>query len=155
MIIKTNSPAKTKKVGYLLGKEILSQRRGMVLSLEGNLGTGKTTFLQGFAKGMGIKEKITSPTFLIFKKYEAKQKMIFYHFDAYRIKSRDLSVLGFKDITKDKNNIIAIEWSENIKDAIPKKAVKISFSFISPKERKLILKINNDIIIGSCLSAFL
>lgn len=150
MIIISNSPKETKKIGEVLGKKIVPAKEMVFLSLEGNLGTGKTTFLQGLSKGLGVKENITSPTFLIFKKYPAKKKKTFYHFDAYRIKPKDLALLGFDEIIKDKDNVVAVEWSENIKKSIPKKAIKIKFSLLGEKKRKLIVKANNDIIADSC-----
>jgi len=132
---KTNSPAETKKLGQRLAKEILKTRaeQAVVLALKGDLGSGKTTFLQGFAKGLGIKEKITSPTFVILKRFND-----FYHFDCYRINEpEEILELGFKKIIANPENIIAIEWPERIKEILPKNIIKIKFEFISPVARKI------------------
>ncbi len=144
--IITTSPSETGKIGKMFGKKALSTVGPVFFSLYGNLGSGKTTFLKGFAKGVGVKEEVTSPTFLIYKKYEAEEGKNFYHFDAYRIEGKDLSPLGFEGIIKEKKNIIATEWSENIEEKIPKEAVKISFSFLDPKKRRLIVEGNGGIM---------
>ncbi len=146
MEIILKSPTETKKLGEKIGRKIFQEKPSFFLALEGDLGSGKTTFLQGLAKGLQIKEKITSPTFVIFKKYKVEKERFFYHFDAYRIKEKDLDVLNFVEIIKDKNNIIAVEWSENIRKKIPQKAIKLKFSFINFKERRLIVNKNSVII---------
>ncbi len=149
--IVTTSPSETGKIGKMFGRKALSVEGPVFFSLYGNLGSGKTTFLKGFAKGVGVKEEVTSPTFLIYKKYEAEGGKNFYHFDAYRIEGKDLSSLGFEKIIKRKENIVAIEWSENIEEKIPREAVKISFSFLSEKKRRLIVEGNGGIIRGIIL----
>ncbi len=146
----SDSSAKTKKVGRVLGKKVLYKKGVIFIALYGDLGSGKTTFLKGFAEGIEVKEEVTSPTFLIYKKYKAGKGKDFYHFDAYRIKGRDLSLLNFKE-KMESNSIIATEWSENIEEKIPKSALKIYFSFINPKKRKLIAKGNSGIMEGSFL----
>src|SRR3989338_1994273 len=117
----TKSAKATQRLGEILAKEILNRplgKRAVVLTLQGELGAGKTCFLQGFAKGLGIKEKIKSPTFVVYKKFHVPCSMFhdFYHFDCYRIKdSKEISDLGFKEIISNPENIVAIEWSEKIK----------------------------------------
>ena len=119
-----------------------SQRGAIVLGLQGDLGAGKTTFLQGFAKGLGIKEKILSPTFVIYKKFKInivpknERSFIFwhkyfYHFDCYRInKPEEILELGFREIVSNPKNIVAIEWSKRIKKLLPKNLILIKFRFI-------------------------
>jgi tRNA threonylcarbamoyladenosine biosynthesis protein TsaE len=139
----TTSPAQTKKVGKDLAKEIKKagpKAQACLLVLEGDLGGGKTTFLQGFAIGLGIEEKILSPTFVIMKRFKIQGSEFknFYHLDCYRLKdAKDVLCLGFEKILSDKNNIIAIEWPEKIKEALPKDLIKIQFEFIDDKRRKL------------------
>lgn len=115
------------------------------MALQGDLGGGKTTFLQGFAKGLGIKERILSPTFVLMKRFSIKNKKTefknFYHLDCYRIKSqKDLSVLDFKKIISDPFNIVAIEWAERVKKALPSNTLVLKFEFINKTTRKIILK---------------
>ena len=128
----------------------------VVISLEGDLGAGKTTFTQGFAEGLGIKEKIQSPTFVILKVYAIShtpyaishkkqnvrhkaygvQQLI--HVDAYRLQAKDFKVLGWKEFIKNPQNIILVEWGNKIKSILPKNATRILFEHRkNPKERKI------------------
>lgn len=136
MEILTKSAKETKKLAENLAKEILKMPRSkaaVVLALAGNLGAGKTTFLQGFAKGLGIKEKINSPTFVIMKRFK-----IFYHFDCYRIeKPKDILDLGFKEIIGNPKNIVAIEWADRIKPLLPKGRIMIHFELVGKNQRKI------------------
>ncbi len=145
MKIKTFSSRETKKKGVLLAKKI---KAPALIAIKGDLGSGKTTFLKGFAKGLGIKEEVQSPTFVIFKKYKT-QKGKFYHFDAYRISDEDLSSLRFKEILSSKESIVAIEWSENIEKSLPLKRIEIHFRFVNRNERELIIKEINGKLKGS------
>jgi tRNA threonylcarbamoyladenosine biosynthesis protein TsaE len=159
----TNSAKATKKIGQKLAREILvlrrARRKAIVLGLEGDLGGGKTTFLQGFAKGLGIKEKILSPSFVIMKKFLIPPfhqngrsfilvEKYFYHFDCYRIqKAKEILELGFKEIISEPKNIVAIEWSERVKKVLPKSAILIKF--IYPEPRRRVDKNKREIIIKS------
>ncbi|MDD3072586.1 MAG: tRNA (adenosine(37)-N6)-threonylcarbamoyltransferase complex ATPase subunit type 1 TsaE [Candidatus Pacebacteria bacterium] len=135
----SSNSSKTEKEGELLGKKILKEKKeGVVLALSGDLGAGKTTFLKGFAKGIGVKEKILSPTFVIFRKMPISKERNFFHFDCYRLKNeKDLFSLGFEEIIKNKKNIIAIEWPEKIKKSLPYDSIFINFEFISGDKRKI------------------
>ncbi|MFH1462731.1 MAG: tRNA (adenosine(37)-N6)-threonylcarbamoyltransferase complex ATPase subunit type 1 TsaE [bacterium] len=143
----TNSPGQTKKLAELLAKEILEapKRKGaFVLALRGDLGGGKTTFLQGFAKGLKIKQKITSPTFVLMKKYKIPNTRYkiqnFYHLDCYRIeKSKDILDLGLKEIISNPQNIAAVEWAEKISKVLPKNVIWLSFEFIGKNSRKILV----------------
>lgn len=98
---------------------------GEVLGLIGDLGAGKTVFSRGLAKGLGIKKKITSPTFVLMRVYPVKKKRIkfFVHIDAYRIKSaRDLEAIGAKEYFGRPDAITVIEWPDKIKKILPKKS---------------------------------
>lgn len=158
----TTSYKETQKLGEIFAKNILKlglKDKAMVLELKGNLGGGKTTFLQGFAKGLGIKDKILSPTFIILKHFKIKPKTKnqkpkfsgFYHFDCYRLNKPEeiLELMGFsaqggpvsgwKEILDNPKNIIAIEWPERVKKILPKDTIKINFKFIYKNKRKIIL----------------
>jgi len=135
MEIITQSDQETRKAGETLGEEILKEKKGLIVGLEGELGSGKTTFIQGLAKGLGIKDKITSPTFVIFKKYQIDKKN-FYHVDCYRLKNgKDLIDLGFEEILKSKENIILIEWAEKVKEILPKETLWIRFKYLDKDKR--------------------
>lgn len=137
----TFSPSETKKLGRLLGERILKEKKGpVILALIGELGGGKTTFLKGLALGLGIKDKILSPTFIIIKKFPLGDEKFknFYHIDCYRInQEKELLVLDFKKILSNPRNIIAIEWANKIKNYLPKQSIQIKFSILSPRKRKI------------------
>lgn len=142
----TNSPRETKKLARNLAKKTLkqpSQKGAVVVGLEGDLGGGKTTFLQGFAKGLGIRQRITSPTFVIMRRFKIYNSRFenFYHIDCYRIKKpKEILDLGWKEIVKDSKNIIAIEWADRIKKIVPVRSFWLKFEFISSNKRKITTK---------------
>jgi tRNA threonylcarbamoyladenosine biosynthesis protein TsaE len=114
-----------------------------VICLHGNLGAGKTALTQAFARELGIQEAITSPTFVIEKFYEldpAKNNLSFkrlVHIDAYRLTSgRELEVLNFEELVSNKNNLIVIEWPENVKEILPENHLKIFCEFVDETTRK-------------------
>lgn len=146
----SKNPFQTKKIGQEFAKKIFKnyKNKNLVIGLEGDLGGGKTTFLQGFARGLKIERKILSPTFVIIKKFTIPQGKktqprfkYFYHIDCYRIKKpKEMTELGFKKIISDAGNIVAIEWVNRIKKIIPKDTIFLKFKFINEKEREI--KIN-------------
>jgi len=127
----------------------LGKNRGeaVIIQLEGNLGSGKTTFVQAVAKELRIKNTITSPTFVLEKIYKIPPKIEkeigfkqLIHIDAYRLNDKeDLGSIGWEEITKNPKNIIFIEWPERIQGAFPEKTNKISFRFIDEGKRELTL----------------
>lgn len=139
----TSSPSQTKKLAEKFAKEILAKKpkkKSFVIGLEGELGTGKTTFIQGFAKGLDIKEKILSPTFVILKRFRIKDKR-FYHIDCYRIQGpKELLDLGFKEIVSNPESVIAVEWADKMKRIMPKNTLWIKFKFVDEKTRKITTK---------------
>jgi tRNA threonylcarbamoyladenosine biosynthesis protein TsaE len=136
--------AKSEERGARSRKSV--QKRALVIALQGDLGAGKTTFVQGFLKGLGIKKRATSPTFIIMRRYKiprtlAVRRSHLHHMDAYRLrKPEDVSSLGFKEILADRQNIILIEWPENIKGALPRRTRRIQFKY-GKKENERIIKI--------------
>ena len=129
------------KAGEILAQETLKKRvrAPLIIGLKGELGAGKTIFTQGFAGGLGIKDKITSPTFVIFKKYSFDSGA-FYHVDCYRIESAvDLAELDFGEILRAKENIVLIEWAEKIKEILPKNTLWINFKYLDRSRRKIVL----------------
>lgn len=110
-----------------------------VVGLYGNLGSGKTTFTQFVAKELNITENITSPTFVIEKLYETKHEHFkrLIHIDAYRIeKASELQDLNFEEIVANPNNLIIIEWPENVKEILPENHTKIHCAFIDESSRE-------------------
>jgi len=142
----SDSPVKTKRLGMLLAEEVLKDRSSdsVVIALRGNLGAGKTTFIQGLARGLGLKHKITSPTFVIFRHYRFKDKSggHLFHVDAYRIKNiSELRPLNFREILSVPKSVVIIEWPENIKKALPKKTHWLKFRH-GRKENERIIEMN-------------
>lgn len=142
--IVTNKKKETIETGKALAKEILKitpQKKAFLICLKGDLGGGKTTFIQGFTKGLGIREKILSPTFIIFRKFKIKKSKYeeFYHFDCYRIKKpKEILMLNFKEIISNPKNIVAVEWADRIKKILPKNVLWIEFKFLNLNKRKII-----------------
>lgn len=132
MKVTSDSPSRTKELGRLLAKEILrgGSAEPIIIGLKGNLGAGKTTFIKGFAEGLGVRNKITSSTFVILRHYPLKQKKCahFFHMDAYRIKKiSELRHLGFGKIISLPKSVTLIEWPENIGGALPQKTKWLEF----------------------------
>ncbi len=127
--VVSKSAIETQKIAALLASELLKQKRkkAQVIALTGNLGAGKTTFTQGFAKTLGVKEKILSPTFVLLKVYKIKSGHLV-HVDCYRLgSSQEIEQLGVKNIFKDARTIVLIEWAERIKKLLPPDTIWINF----------------------------
>jgi len=126
-----------------LGKKIASNLEGgEVFALSGELGSGKTTFVQGFAEGLGVKARIISPTFILVRKYGAGDKD-FYHIDLYRLEGNienEVINLGLSDVWAKPENIVVIEWAEKIEKMIPKGARWIKFEDLGGDKRKIIIQ---------------
>ena len=143
MEVISKSVSKTKRTAVLLAKTIKKQslaKTAFVIALEGDLGSGKTTFIQGLAKGLKIKESVLSPTFLILKQFPISFKKLkdFYHIDAYRLKNpEELLELGFKDLLNNPENLIVVEWADKIKKILPKHIMKIKFFNLGKNQRKI------------------
>lgn len=123
-IFKTKSPKETEEVGKKLGSALKS---GDVVAMFGGMGMGKTAFTHGIAEGMGIDpHQVSSPTFALVQEYGENRKL--YHFDMYRIDSwDDLYSTGFFDYLE-QGGILAVEWSENIENALPDGYIRVEFS---------------------------
>lgn len=121
-----------------------------VIALYGDLGSGKTTFTKEIANYFEIKETITSPTFVILKRFEINPEFSkgtgfknLIHIDTYRLDlAEELHRLGFEEILNDKNNLVVIEWPEIIEGSLPKETIRVYFSFIDESTRELEIKFN-------------
>ncbi len=135
-------------LGQILGREPLSNE-AFIVALNGDLGSGKTTFIQGLARGLKVKENILSPTFVILKEFPinfsaqggpASGWKNLYHIDAYRLKNpEELLELGFKDLIRNPENLIVIEWADKVKKILPKEILKIEFVNLGKNKRKIII----------------
>ena len=109
---------------------------GEVLLLHGELGAGKTHFVKGLAKGLGIDDVITSPTFALHNSYDGR--LTLNHFDFYRIDdSEEVAILGLDDYFYDKRAVAAIEWSENVKELLPKQCIVVNIDKLDDNTRKI------------------
>ncbi len=119
----------------------------MVICLNGELGTGKTVFVKGFAQALGIEETITSPTFNIVKEYNEKEINL-YHMDVYRLENKSDDI-GIKDYFN-KGGITIIEWADMIEEELPDERLDINFRFIDENTRVLIFKPHGKIYEDVC-----
>jgi len=117
-----------------------AQGKATLVTLSGDLGAGKTTFVKGIAKALGITEHVTSPTFVIMKIYDLENQSFarLVHMDAYRLKGRKhLKVLGWDELLQDPKNLIVVEWPEKIAEAIPRDAKRITFGYSDEDTRQI------------------
>lgn len=147
MTFISKSKKETQKIAENLARKVVSSKNPVVVALEGELGAGKTTFAKGFARALGVRTKIKSPTFVLMKKYTISEstalprycaKRWLYHLDCYRVRDhRDLATLDLKSIFNSPENIILIEWPERIQKILPKKRITIHIDHVSEHERKI------------------
>jgi len=131
------SAQKTWEMARTVGERL---KPGDVLALSGELGSGKTCFTGGLARGLGVDEKyrITSPTFTLINEYPARYKL--FHFDVYRLNSySEFEDLGYEEYFSD-GGIVVIEWAEKIAQILPPETIFIQFEYIDENRRKIIVK---------------
>ncbi len=118
----THSPDETRLLGQRLARVL---EPGAVVAFTGDLGAGKTAFVSGMAKGLGIEERVTSPTFTIVNEYEGGRLPLF-HFDMYRLGSADeLFDIGWEDYLA-RDGVCAVEWTEHVAEAMEDDAIRVS-----------------------------
>mgnify|MGYP005849805013 CR=1 FL=1 len=113
---------------------------GEVLALAGNLGSGKTTFVQGLAIALGVKDNVNSPTFVLMKVYEANYGQIkqLVHIDTYRLSTADeLLAIGLDDYLHQNDTVVVIEWADKIRQILPKQTKDIKFTNINETTRQI------------------
>jgi tRNA threonylcarbamoyladenosine biosynthesis protein TsaE len=130
------SARQTRAIARLIGEKL---REGDVLALSGELGSGKTCFTGGLARGLGVDEKyqITSPTFTLINEYPARYKL--YHFDVYRLKDySEFEDLGYEEYFGEKG-VVVIEWAEKIAQILPEDTLFINFEYLDENKRRIII----------------
>lgn len=131
----THSPEETEKIGEALAKSL---QPGTILAYRGDLGAGKTAFTRGLARGLGCKETVTSPTYTIVNEYLGGRLPLF-HFDMYRLASSDdLWDIGWEDYL-DREGVCAVEWSENVRDAM-EDAVTVTIEKLGETTRRITIE---------------
>lgn len=141
----TENQKETQKLAAEIAKKITKKKnkKSLIVALEGELGAGKTTFIKGFSKTLGIKEKILSPTFVLIHKHKITNGDFrnLYHIDCYRLKfEKDLLKLGIKEIFASPQNIVLIEWADRVKKLIPQTAIWIHFDHMEKNKRRIQIK---------------
>ncbi|MFH1112015.1 MAG: tRNA (adenosine(37)-N6)-threonylcarbamoyltransferase complex ATPase subunit type 1 TsaE [Patescibacteria group bacterium] len=121
----TTNPKQTESIGKKIAATL---RGGETLALIGDLGSGKTTFVKGLARGLGVKNKITSPTFVLFKVYKANKSKIKHlaHADCYRVKGQEILTVGLVEYLHQLDTVIVIEWADKL-PRLPRLTIKIRF----------------------------
>lgn len=140
----SRGPKYTRYFAKVFYQRFLLRRRtkkSLVIALQGEMGTGKTTFIKALAKILGLKKRIVSPSFLIIKSFPLKKgcfKKLF-HIDVYRLKkTSELTKLGFIEIIKEPKNLVLIEWAEKIKTLLPQDTIWLKFK-LGKKENERII----------------
>ncbi|MCK9352457.1 MAG: tRNA (adenosine(37)-N6)-threonylcarbamoyltransferase complex ATPase subunit type 1 TsaE [Candidatus Paceibacterota bacterium] len=136
----------TKQIAEAFVEKLLKTRgktggKAVVILLEGNLGSGKTTFVKAVAEILGIKKNITSPTFVLEKVYKIAKNEKFsqmVHIDAYRLSgAKDLDLLGWGEVVENPKNLVFVEWPEIVDGVFPENTPKICFEFVDENTRNL------------------
>lgn len=133
----THSPEDTEAIGFDIAKRTAGP---MVFALHGGLGSGKTVFTKGFARGLGIKETIQSPTFILMNVYPLHHAAIkqFVHVDCYRVDASDeLREIGLEDFIRDGSSLVVIEWADKANDLLPRTAIRIAFDVVDEQSRRI------------------
>lgn len=136
MKYRSNSLSDTEELATQIAANF--KDKGGIITLSGPLGSGKTTFTQSFTKSLGIKDKITSPTFIITRQYQIPNSdQILFHLDLYRLEtSDDIKALSIEELFENPNNIILIEWPEKLISKLPPKAVQIKIEILDETLRQ-------------------
>ncbi len=120
--VVTHAPEETAALAERLGA---AAEAGTVLCLVGDLGAGKTLFTQGFAKGLGVTEDVTSPTFALMNQYMGRLPVT--HFDLYRLeREEELDEIGFYEFAEDDRSVVLIEWADKFPDAMPEPHIRLT-----------------------------
>lgn len=115
---------------------------GEVIELVGDVGAGKTTFVKGLARGLGIDDAIQSPTFTISRRYDARQGLSLVHYDFYRLVDAGIMAAELHEAIRDSSNITVIEWAEVISGVLPRDVLRITITATSEESRALRLVAN-------------
>ncbi len=134
-VMITQSAEETEKVAAQLARKL---KKGDVLALTGPLGSGKTTFVKGVAKGLGIKDFIKSPTFNLMHIHQGRLPL--YHFDFYRLEKSDLEDLGFVEYVYDSDGVAVLEWAERVEGELPPTTYRITFKALGGTSREICIK---------------
>lgn len=132
LVMRTASVEETRLVGELLGRLL---GPGDILCVYGDLGAGKTALAQGVARGLGVAEKVTSPTFILIQEYQGR--LPFYHFDVYRLEGdEDFAQLGYEEYFFDRG-VVLVEWADRVSGCLPDERLDIHLERAGETERRI------------------
>ncbi len=123
-----------------LGEKLGATLNSHVVELVGDVGAGKTTFTRGLAKGLGVEQEITSPSFTISKSYAAKDGKVLTHYDFYRIGDPGLMSEDLQEKLSDENQILVIEWGESVANFLPADRITVTINYNDDNTREVIIK---------------
>ena len=134
-VVEMSSAVETGRLGQRLAQPL---RGGDVIALSGELGSGKTTFTQGLARGLGIRATVTSPTFVLVNRYQAPDGRVLQHADCYRLPNAPLEMwdIGLTDLYEG-DDIVVIEWADRIPGLLPDAYLAIAFTYLDESRRRL------------------
>ena len=151
--IHSTGSAETELLAEQIGKHLIG---GQSIELRADLGGGKTTFTKGLARGLGVKEQVTSPTFVVERCYSGNNKIILRHFDIFRLDDPGLLKQQIEESVNEPNTVTVIEWADNARQVLPKDRLTITLSMLpnnfdarqivieyTPSFQKLILEVQN------------
>lgn len=129
----TSCPDQTEEVGRRLASSLDS---GTIVCLVGGLGAGKTTFVKGLARGLGVRGTVVSPSYLLLREYDGR--ITLYHIDLFRISTpQEFIEAGLDDYLLDPGGVVAIEWAERIGDILPEERIEVKFKILSENRREI------------------
>ena len=141
MVFQTHSEQETEAAGEALAKQLKNLPEGAVVALYGGLGAGKTAFVRGMARGLGLTERVSSPTFTIVNEYLGGERALF-HFDMYRLGGpEELFGVGWDDYLS-RGGVIAVEWSENIEAAFEGNEIRVRLTRLGDETREIEIEEN-------------
>lgn len=146
MIVRSSSEAETERIGENLARALPD---GSVVALYGDLGAGKTAFVRGMARGLGIEARVSSPTFTIVNEYAGGGRELL-HFDMYRLGgAEELFDIGWDDYLA-RGAVCAVEWSENVEDAFDGSEVRVTLRKLSDTLREIEIAFDSEEVGGEC-----
>jgi tRNA threonylcarbamoyladenosine biosynthesis protein TsaE len=135
-VVISESPEETMEIAMDLAKRL---RDGDVVALVGELGSGKTTFVKGLARGLFVPEEILSPSFLLARTYRGPR--VLHHLDFYRVRSRaELEEVGLHELLPPEVGVTAVEWAERFPEVIPKEALWVTIGHVASNRRKITIR---------------
>lgn len=143
--VTTNNPRETKALAKSLAESVLKEKpkkNALIIGFQGDLGAGKTIFIKSFIRALGVKHRITSPTFLISRRFALPKTSNYenvFHVDAYRItETKELKEVGIDKAIKNPGNIVLIEWADRVRGVLPKGTVWVKFKHGEREEQRYI-----------------